>query len=138
MAETIPAPPPTGVGEIDREHALELRVVREIQAALLAGDRDRSRALLERLEAFTEAHFLTEQLLMRQHAYPGYEAHEQEHDRLIGELQELARGLASAAPLDGPREVERLERWLLAHMASADRTLGEFIARAGEEPAARG
>ena len=93
MAEATPAPPPTGVGEIDREHALELRVVREIQAALLAGDRQRAKSLLERLEAFTEAHFLTEQLLMRQHAYPGYEAHQQEHDRLIGELRDLRRAL---------------------------------------------
>ena len=99
MAAMSPEDPhPTGVAELDREHALELRVVREIQAALLEGERDQALALLERLEDFTNAHFLTEQLLMRLHAYPGYEAHQQEHDRLIGELQELSRVLASGGP----------------------------------------
>lgn len=135
MAEKIPAPPPTGVGEIDREHALELKVVREIQAALLAADRVRARALLERLEEFTEAHFLTEQLLMRQHAYPGYAAHQQEHDWLVGELQEISCRLDAESLLHAPREVERLEQWLLAHMATSDQTLGAFIAEAGGTPA---
>ncbi len=134
MAEKIPAPPPTGVGEIGREHALELKVVREIQAALLAADRGRARALLERLEEFTEAHFLTEQLLMRQHAYPGYAAHQQEHDRLVGELQEISCRLDAESLLHAPREVERLEQWLLAH-GDLDQTLGAFIAEAGGTPA---
>ena len=119
--------PTTGVAEIDGEHALELQVVRELQAALFAGDRAGARQLVERLTDFTNAHFLTEQLLMRRHAYPGYEAHQLEHDRLIDELGDLTRALDAGSPLDAREEAEKLERWLLAHMATTDQALGDFL-----------
>ena len=118
---------PTGVADIDREHALELRVVREVQAALLEGNREKALLLLARLEDVTNAHFLTEQLLMRLHAYAGYEQHEQEHDVLIRELQALSRQLSSGAPVDARLAVHQLEHWLLSHMATEDHVLGEFI-----------
>jgi hemerythrin len=120
---------PTGITDIDREHALELRVVRETQAALLTGDRKKALLLLERLEDVTNAHFLTEQLLMRLHAYAGYAAHEQDHDRLIGELRTLSRALASDEPVDARLAVQQLERWLLTHMATEDQALGTFISQ---------
>ena len=124
-------PLPTGVTDIDREHALELLVVREIQTALLAGDRARALPLLARLEDVTNAHFLTEQLLMRLHAYEGYEAHQQEHDRLVRDLQELSRRVTDGAALDARQAAEHLQRWLLRHMATSDQVLGEFIAQSG-------
>lgn len=129
MSHDHPEMPRTGIAEIDGEHALELRVVRELQAALLAGERALAAELLERLADFTNAHFLTEQLLMRLHAYPGYEAHQQEHDRLIGELGELRTALADASPLDARGEADKLERWLLAHMATSDQALGDYLGR---------
>ena len=66
----------SGVAEMDQEHALELQIVRSIQAALADSDHDKVSELLQQLEDFTNAHFLAEQLLMRLHAYPGYEAHQ--------------------------------------------------------------
>jgi len=89
-----------GIATMEREHELELRLVRELQAALGAGDRAAAEALFRSLEELTEAHFLGEQLLMRLHAYPAYAAHQEEHDRLIGELRGLAEAVASADPPD--------------------------------------
>lgn len=116
-----------GVATMDREHALELGIVRALQKALRDGDLVAAGELIERLDAVTEAHFLAEQLLMRQHAYPAYEAHQQEHDRLIGELREL-RARIDAGSLAAPAvEAEALERWLVAHMASEDHALAGFL-----------
>jgi len=118
-----------GVATMDREHALEIQIVRELQAALAAGDAAAAAALFDRLEEFTNAHFLAEQLLMRLHAYPAYEGHQQEHDRLIAELRDLRRALDGDEPAAPAAAVARLERWLYAHMQSADSALADFLQR---------
>ena len=117
----------TGVDEMDREHALELQIVRSIQKALAGGDRSQVPELLQQLEDFTNAHFLGEQLLMRMHAYPGYQAHQDEHDHLMSELAELARSIETGDPADSAQQAEKLERWLVTHIQSEDQTLAVYL-----------
>jgi hemerythrin len=117
----------TGVDEMDREHALELQIVRSIQRALAGGKMEELPQLLEKLEDFTNAHFLAEQLLMRLHAYPGFEAHQQEHDELMEELRELGRQLMADDTTDPVRQAEKLEQWLIRHIQSEDQALAEFL-----------
>ena len=126
----------SGVADMDREHALELQIVRELQAALRAADHATAAELVARLEDFTNAHFLAEQLLMRLHAYPGYAAHQAEHDRLIAELRDLAARIAKGLTGEPADEVERLEKWLLAHMASEDHVLADYLTKAPAAPLA--
>ena len=123
----------TGVTEIDREHALELELVRSIRSALADDDPDTVRALLQQLEDVTNAHFLGEQLLMRLHAYPGYEAHQEEHDRLMREFEAIARRLRSDAAEDPAHEADQLERWLKIHMLTSDQALAEYLKQQGVE-----
>ena len=101
----------TGVEEIDREHAMELQIVRSIQAALTEGDNSH----------------VGEQLLMRFHAYPGYEAHQEEHDHLMADLKELSERLLTQETTDSVREAENLERWLITHIQSEDQALAEYL-----------
>jgi len=120
---------------MEREHALEIEMVRALQAALAAGDRDAAGELFDRLEEFTNAHFLAEQLMMRLHAYPEFAAHQEEHDRLIAELRALRRTLAGVEPADPAAAVARLERWLFAHMNSHDHELAEYLDATGGDAA---
>lgn len=117
----------TGVDEMDREHALELQIVRSIQTALAGGDRSELPQLLEQLEDFTNAHFLAEQLLMRLHSYPGFEAHQREHDDLMEELKGLVQKLLADDSTDSARTAENLERWLITHIQSEDQALAEYL-----------
>ncbi len=116
-----------GVATMDHEHALELKMVRELQAALRASDLAAATELLGRLDDFTSAHFLAEQLLMRLHSYPGYEAHQQQHDRLIADLRALRARIVDHELAEPADEVARLETWLTAHMASDDEALTKFL-----------
>lgn len=117
----------TGIAEMDQEHALELQIVRSIQTALANSDRGTVTQLLQQLEDFTNAHFLAEQLLMRLHAYPGYEAHQQEHDTLMNELKELSQSIRADPSKDPAKDAENLERWLITHMQSSDQSLAEYL-----------
>ncbi len=119
------------IAEMEREHALEIRMVRDLQAALAAGDRAAAEALFEQLEDFTNAHFLAEQLVMRLHAYPALAAHQEQHDRLVAELRDLRCALGGNDSADPLGAVARLERWLYAHMESEDRALVDFLQQPG-------
>jgi len=125
------------IAEMEREHALEIRMVRDLQAALAAGDQATAEALFGQLEDFTNAHFLAEQLVMRLHAYPALAAHQEQHDRLVAELRDLRRSLDAGAPADPLGAVARLERWLYAHMESEDRALVDFLQQPGTPRADR-
>ena len=123
----------TGIAEMDQEHALELQIVRSIKTALVDADHERVNELLQQLEDFTNAHFLAEQLLMRLHAYPGYEAHQEEHDQLMTELHELSQGIQADTSSDPAQEAENLERWLLTHIQSSDQALAEYLKQQGHK-----
>lgn len=121
----------TGIAEIDQEHALELQIVRSIQSALDASDAAKVSELFQQLEDFTNAHFLAEQLLMRLHAYPGYEAHQEEHDRLMTELKALSNDIQANVSQNPADDAERLERWLVDHMLSSDQALADYLKQQG-------
>ncbi|MGE0454951.1 MAG: bacteriohemerythrin [Vicinamibacteria bacterium] len=116
----------TGIVAIDAEHAVQLAQVDAVIAALSQGrPADEVAAAVERLAGYTEAHFLGEQLLMRQEAYPAYEQHLQEHDRLIGRLREL-KLLCAKGPLSGD-EPALFRDWLLAHIQTEDIALAGYL-----------
>lgn len=125
----------TGNREMDEEHALQLRLLRELVQNLEAGDAAAATEVFDGLTHFTNAHFLAEELLMRLHAYPDYEAHCAAHAGFVAELQGLRGRLEAGADEPFREEADAWARRLLAHIATADHALGEFQ-RSGGTPAA--
>lgn len=95
----------------------------EVAAAADAG------AILDQLIAYTAVHFMAEQLLMRLHGYPGFDAHQQEHDRLIEEVQELQRRFHGGNATLTLETIDGLEVWLRGHIRGTDHALGAFLSR---------
>lgn len=116
-----------GIDTMDREHALELQMVRALQAALTEDDRAKVVVLMDQLETFANAHFLAEQHLMRLHAYPGFASHLVEHDRLIAELRELSTRILGDPGADPRSAIEVLELWLLTHIHTEDEALANYL-----------
>ena len=125
----------TGNREMDEEHALQIRLLTELLRRLETDDAAAALELFDRVEQFTGAHFLAEELLMRLHAYPDYEAHCAAHAGFIAELQGLRGRLEAGADEPFREEADAWARRLLAHIATADHALGEFQ-RSGGTPAA--
>ncbi len=82
---------------------------------------------MDQLEIFANAHFLAEQHLMRLHAYPGFESHEVEHDRLIAELRELSTRILGHPDAGRGSQRRSLELWMLTHIHTEDEALAEFL-----------
>ena len=115
-----------GVPEIDAEHTLQVERLEALRAALSGSGDESVEDLLAQLEDYTNAHFLAEQLLMRLHAYPAYESHVAEHDRLIEELRRLGRTAVGDANARLAL-ADELERWLLEHIQTSDQALAAYL-----------
>jgi hemerythrin len=117
-----------GVAEMDREHAGQLSLLGDLKAAVRSGVPDSVvYALLDELTEHTNLHFLSEELAMRLHAYEASESHFLEHERLLIEVQNLKRSLATGTATDKNSLIEALRSWLIVHIQTADKTLAEYL-----------
>ena len=127
-------PKPVGASDMDAEHQLMHDLLHELQGALAAGREEAVADLLGRFEDVARLHFIEEQSLMRLHAYPGYAAHEQEHDELLDELVALSRRIRAGELADAAQAAESLERWLTTHLRTTDAVLESYLEEEGIRP----
>jgi hemerythrin len=114
---------------VEGEHQVQLHLVRALREGLEKGeDRASTSTLLRQLLDYSDAHFLSEQLLMRLYAYPAYEDHVGEHDRLVAELRTMADRWEEGEGEPAGRLLLRVEEWLVGHMTTADQALEAYLA----------
>ena len=121
---------PLKVGDktIDAEHDLQMQLLDSLSHALSkGGEFTPTRHILEQFIEFSDMHFLSEQLIMRLHGYPGYEAHLEEHTRLMKKVREIRDGIVRGETVPSLQIILELRDWLLHHIASEDAAFGEFL-----------
>jgi hemerythrin-like metal-binding protein len=121
-----------GVPQVDAEHREQLMRMNRLVAAMAEAKAPSAVAEdLESLIGFLEAHFLSEQIVMREQAYPGYDAHQLEHDEAIALMRRLQDRFL-AGDLAASEELMRaLRGWLVGHIQSADRVLAGYLTSHG-------
>lgn len=121
-----------GVPSMDEEHLTQLRLLNDLKTAVRAeADDSLIYSLLHELVETTDLHFISEQLAMKLHAYEAFEAHMQEHQRLLREVQILKHNLATGTPADKANLIESWRAWLIVHIQTADKAFGEYLNERG-------
>src|SRR5271165_6058564 len=118
------------VGEksIDAEHDLQMQLLDSLsQAIQRGGELSPMKYILEQFIEFSDMHFLSEQLVMRLHGYPGYEPHLEEHTRLMKKVREIRANLMKGEHQPSLVLVAELKEWLVVHIATEDVTFGQFL-----------
>jgi len=118
------------VGEksIDAEHDLQMQLLDSLsQAIQRGGDLSPMKYILEQFIEFSDMHFLSEQLVMRLHGYPGYEPHLEEHTRLMKKVREIRTNLMRGEKQPSLALVQELREWLVQHIATEDVAFGSFL-----------
>lgn len=124
-----------GAASMEREHAGQLRLFNDLEAAVRDGaDDSMVYALLDELVEHTNLHFLSEQLAMKLHAYEASESHLLEHERLLFEVQDLKRRLGTGSVTDKHGLIEALRSWLIIHIQTADKALTEYLNTQAAQP----
>ena len=118
----------TGFAPIDAEHEVQIGLMENLERVVREGrDPEAGLRAHETLTSYLDAHFLSEQLLMRRHAYPGYEPHVRDHDRAILLMDDLrARCLRGETTLT-LESLATLRGWLFDHIKSRDTELAAFL-----------
>jgi hemerythrin len=128
-----------GQHELDREHQGQIDLLLAIEAELRdACDQAQLRELLDRLVEFTSIHFMSEQLIMRQQAFPGLPAHEAEHDRLMDEMREFQGRIGSGERPLSPADLANLRDWVMRHIRTKDAPFAKFLGDHGAGAPAHG
>jgi hemerythrin len=121
MGEKHPAA--VDIKTIDREHQVQIRLLQALTAAI--ENRVDHVELLSQFFDYTRAHFLSEELLMRLYAYPDYDDHVLDHERMIEWLDEIA---ARKGERDAMlHAVNELAAVFLRHIGSRDKRLHDFL-----------
>lgn len=77
-----------GVEFIDDDHKNLLRIMREIKAAIEAGDKQQAVELLATLLEEARAHFDREEKFLQKIDYPSLESHKKYHQKLLVKAEE--------------------------------------------------
>lgn len=110
----------TASATMDREHAIQTGLIEALRVAVAQGETATADEILEQLVAYSSAHFMSEELLMRLVSYDDYDDHVSDHIRMMDELDQLLghrRAGESDLVLD---KALALEGFLLKHIDSRD------------------
>jgi hemerythrin len=127
---------------MNADHAREIRLLNEVEAALEAHARGEGTLatvveLLSVLAVHTRDHFLREESMMREARFPGYARHKAEHDRVLGDMDAEVRRFRETG--DGGRLsrylFDALPTWYASHQRTLDEAAAQFAVRGAEQHA---
>jgi len=130
--------PQVAVGFMNEVHAEETALVNTLHALIercragesIEGEIDRS---LEEWLAHTEAHFERENRLMREHGFPAYAIHSEEHDRALTALRLLRKNWLDNRDIDVLMEYVQVSwpQWFERHVSTMDTVTAMFFQQCG-------
>ena len=130
MRNDYPSTPHEDLDSIEAEHRVQIGMIDALLSADEKGlDATEIDEILVRLLEYTRLHFLSEELLMRLHAYEHHDEHVFEHRRMLDELEAIRKTHSQGQAEDAGVSVQRLRACLLGHIHSHDAELTHFIAR---------
>lgn len=121
-----------GIEEIDAQHQVLVGLVNEMHDAIQ--HRHGSSVvigILKRLADYTRIHFAVEESLMRILAYPGYDGHKEEHEKLLEHVKELQEKVDSGRTAIGFELMHFLKIWLTKHIMESDKKYAPYLIEAG-------
>jgi hemerythrin-like metal-binding protein len=114
---------------MDAEHKVQIGLIQALEQSLQQGQgRSDISYILSQLVEYTNIHFMSEQLLMRLHAYPDFGEHEMEHDHLIEQLRKVEAGFVAGDSEMTSSEITLLKRLVIDHIKTHDQTFAKYLA----------
>ena len=113
---------------IDAEHRVQLGLIDALHDAVRQGNKPTVVGeILDQFIAYSELHFVSEELLMRLYAYPDYADHMEDHQALIENLRRIKTKYQAgdqAPAMDAARHIKDL---LLGHIQGRDHAFAEYL-----------
>ncbi|MBZ5583879.1 MAG: hemerythrin family protein [Acidobacteriia bacterium] len=116
------------IPKLDAEHGTIRQAAEDLHQALAAGgEKGDVRAVVHVLMQQINAHFASEERMMRSSAYPSYDWHKRQHDTMRKRMQEC-EGRADVGDHARVSELlEFFEAWLGDHTGLHDRMMSAYL-----------
>lgn len=115
---------------VDDQHRRLFEVAEQLHQAMIAGQgKSALSQILSRLVTYTRTHFDTEERIMRDCGYPGYERHRAEHADLTKKVLEFSRDFESGRIAITVSTLEFLKECLKNHIQVNDRKFAPYASR---------
>ena len=116
------------IESIDKQHQALVALIAHLQQAMLEGrTKQVVGPLFASMNQYVKYHFAYEENLLEENAYPGLEAHREEHARLVAELKELENKYLQGTLHAGAPLMKLLRSWLVDHICVHDKKYGVFL-----------
>jgi hemerythrin len=116
----------SGDSQIDEQHRMLFHRVRDI-VALNAVAGDECARLLDSLRGESHRLFRSEEAFMASISYPGLEQHHAEHERMLAQLEKVAKSAMALEELRHETIGDFLKDWLFTHTMIEDRKVKPFF-----------
>ena len=118
----------TGHAEVDRQHQELFVMVNVLHQAIIDGKgKEVLGKTLDGLATYVVTHFKTEEGMMVQAKYPGYQVHKAVHDTLTKQAVEIIEGYTSGTSVLSITLSRFLSDWLQHHIDGEDKKMIAFI-----------
>lgn len=113
-----------GIDEVDDDHRALVDLINALHGALGADSDDEAiERFLSEVHTRIAAHFAAEERIMREAAYPQYEAHKADHARLLDDILRIIRDYRDVYSLAPDMLGIDLEDWFMVHFRTHDARL---------------
>ncbi|KAF0162789.1 MAG: hemerythrin-like metal-binding protein [Rhodocyclaceae bacterium] len=114
--------------ETDREHQVQLALLGALcDSVSKKRSRDAVGEILEQLIAYSEAHFMSEELLMRLQSYDGYEDHVDDHVAMMDMLRTIAVDHAAGQSALVVGKAAEVLNFIGIHIATRDKRFADHL-----------
>jgi hemerythrin len=117
---------------IDEQHKRLFEMIEKFYDALRQKQREDAMAeILKGLADYSIYHFHSEETVMEQHHYPGYQQHKAEHARFIDTVGEFRNRFEKGHLLIPIEVADFLKTWLSRHILVVDKHYAPFLHEKG-------
>jgi len=112
--------------DIDSEHRIFVHIINKIKTGFENGISAKSLdRLVEELLKYADFHFCSEENIMLEVDYPGFEHHKKEHSDLLMQLRNMVFSYNNSTVMD--ELLKFLVDWFVKHTIQEDKKLAQFL-----------
>ena len=112
---------------LDDQHGLLFDIIRRFRKSVYEGNRAFIIDNIECLLSYAVMHFATEDRLMIESGYPGFAAHQKEHEAALEMITFLESSYCNGEPNAAEELVRFIEFWAHDHISRADHELETYL-----------
>ena len=118
------------VSSIDNEHRIQVGLLNALYESVKNKKPESEiNEILNQLTAYSELHFMSEELLMRMYAYPDYDDHVHDHEAMTEHLNDIMNTFTAGQDSMVLKTASDMRQFLLAHITTRDQALTEYLTK---------